>query len=77
MPSQRPSCSCSTCYRRCSSASSGNRHRRHTFATHSLRKGVSLLVVKEVLGHSSVSTTERYLHLLRETMTQELEAHPL
>jgi hypothetical protein len=37
---------------------------------------VSLLVIKEVLGHRALSTTERYLHLLRETMCQELEAHP-
>ena len=50
---------------------------RHTFATHSLRKGVSLLVVKEVLGHSSLLSTERYLHLLRETMCAELEKHAL
>mgnify|MGYP001599586953 FL=1 len=50
---------------------------RHTFATHSLRKGVSLLVVKEVLGHSSLFSTERYLHLLRETMCAELEKHAL
>jgi site-specific recombinase XerD len=50
---------------------------RHTFATHSLRRGVSLLVVKEVLGHSSLVSTERYLHLLRETMCAELEKHAL
>jgi integrase/recombinase XerD len=50
---------------------------RHTFATHALRKGVPLLTVKEVLGHSSLVSTERYLHLLRETMCAELERHAL
>lgn len=50
---------------------------RHTFATHSLRKGVSLPVVKQVLGHSSLTATERYVHLLRDQMCAELERHAL
>jgi integrase/recombinase XerD len=50
---------------------------RHTFATHSLRKGVSLPVVQAVLGHSTLVSTERYLHLLRETMCTEVEQHAL
>ena len=32
---------------------------------------------EEVLGHSSLISTERYLHLLRETMCAELEQHAL
>lgn len=50
---------------------------RHTFATHSLRKGVSLPVVKEVLGHSSLVSTARYIHTLRDAMWGELEKHAL
>jgi site-specific recombinase XerD len=36
---------------------------RHTFATNLRRKGGDLLLIKESLGHSSVSTTEIYAHL--------------
>lgn len=35
---------------------------RHTFATMSVRRGVSLLHLKELLGHESITTTQRYTH---------------
>jgi site-specific recombinase XerD len=34
-------------------------------------------VVQAVLGHSTLVSTERYLHLLRETMCAEVEQHAL
>jgi site-specific recombinase XerD len=50
---------------------------RHTFATHTVRKGTNLRVVQEALGHSSLQTTSRYVSLARELMDQQLEANAL
>ena len=35
---------------------------RHSFATDLQRRGASVEEIKEMIGHSSVATTERYLH---------------
>lgn len=37
---------------------------RHTFATRLVANGVSLWVIKELLGHKDLRTTQRYLHML-------------
>ncbi|MCR4293830.1 MAG: tyrosine-type recombinase/integrase [Candidatus Kuenenia sp.] len=39
---------------------------RHTFATTLLDKGVDLKTVQELLGHSHIRTTEKYLHTTDE-----------
>ncbi|WMJ78448.1 MULTISPECIES: tyrosine-type recombinase/integrase [unclassified Sedimentibacter] len=39
---------------------------RHTFATTLLNNGIDIVTVSQLLGHSSIKTTEIYLHLLKE-----------
>jgi integrase/recombinase XerC len=50
---------------------------RHTFATHMLTKGADLNSVKELLGHSSLASTQVYTHnSIAELKKVHLKAHP-
>ena len=47
---------------------------RHTFASHLIMKGVDLITVKELLGHSSVEATMIYVHLSLKHKTMAIES---
>lgn len=49
---------------------------RHTFATHLLRGGMDQRTLQEILGHSSIMTTEKYTHLDTELRDYYDKYHP-
>lgn len=49
---------------------------RHTFATHLLRNGMDQRTLQEILGHSSIMTTEKYTHMDTELRDYYDRFHP-
>lgn len=50
---------------------------RHSFASHFIMKGGNIVVLKDILGHSTIETTMRYAHLAPEHLADAVALNPL
>lgn len=50
---------------------------RHTFATHLAKQGVTPVVIRDLLGHKQISSSEIYFHLSAEDLREPMDNHPV
>ncbi len=50
---------------------------RHTFATHLVRAGVSIVTIRDLLGHRLITSTQIYLHVTAEDLRAAALRHPI
>lgn len=50
---------------------------RHTFATHLVQEGVSIVTIRDLLGHKLITSTQIYLHVTAEDLRQAAINHPI
>jgi integrase/recombinase XerD len=50
---------------------------RHTFATHLIRAGESLVTIRDLLGHRQIASTQIYLHVTAEDLRSAAANHPI
>lgn len=50
---------------------------RHTFASHFVMQGGNIVVLKDILGHSEITTTMRYSHLAPSHLSDAIKLNPL
>lgn len=50
---------------------------RHTCATHLVKSGASLVVIRDLLGHRQITSTQLYLHVTAEDLRSAADCHPI
>jgi site-specific recombinase XerD len=50
---------------------------RHTFATHLVKAGVSLVTIRDLLGHRLITSTQVYLHVTADDLRDAAQRHPI
>ena len=51
---------------------------RHSFATHLINQGVNLRMIQELLGHKTLTSTEKYTHVSLQDLAQLCDTiHPI
>jgi integrase/recombinase XerC/integrase/recombinase XerD len=48
---------------------------RHSYATHLVSAGINLRTLQELMGHSSLTSTEKYLHLSLDQLARTIDTH--